>query len=195
QNSLTYNHGGYHSHHQHHFPNEQPSTPEEPSFSTTTTILSTASSYSRRQNQQPPRTAASFPPRSHTPPQILLRQQQHRKLTNTNITNTASSYLPMLKKRIRYRKLHPRETTGITEEMRFVAMRLRNDKINNPVSTPAPTSTVEDGKEKLPETCHPSLEGFIRFLVDNQHVFATLERIIDDSDDVSYAYLRKTGLE
>ncbi|KAL5061230.1 hypothetical protein RYX36_032834 [Vicia faba] len=62
-------------------------------------------------------------------------------------------------------------------------------------STPAPTSTVEDDKEQLPETCHPSLEGFIRFLVDNQHVFATLERIIDDSDDVSYAYLRKTGLE
>lgn len=31
-----------------------------------------------------------------------------------------------MKKRKRYRKLYPGETEGITEEMRFVAMRLRN---------------------------------------------------------------------
>ncbi|CAI8606341.1 unnamed protein product [Vicia faba] len=140
-----------------------------------------------------------FPASTPLPKRTTFNTRRTILLNNNNddttTTNTASSYPPMLKKRIRYRKLHPGETTGITEEMRFVAMRLRNDKINNPVSTPAPTSTVEDGKEQLPETCHPSLEGFIRFLVDNQHVFATLERIIDDSDDVSYAYLRKTGLE
>jgi hypothetical protein len=29
------------------------------------------------------------------------------------------------------------------------------------------------------------MEGFTRFLVDNQLVFTTLERLIDDSDNVS----------
>ncbi|PNY03970.1 putative inactive heme oxygenase 2 chloroplastic-like [Trifolium pratense] len=108
---------------------------------------------------------------------------------NNNDNNSSSSYQQsVLKKKNRYRKLYPGESTGITEEMRFVAMRLRNDKITT-------NYVVEDGQEQLPDTWQPSMVGFIRFLVDNQLVFTTLERLIDDSDNVSFAYLRKTGLE
>ncbi|CAJ2675478.1 unnamed protein product [Trifolium pratense] len=110
-------------------------------------------------------------------------------LNNNNDNNSSSSYQQsVLKKKNRYRKLYPGESTGITEEMRFVAMRLRKDKITN-------NYVVEDGQEQLPDTWQPSMVGFIRFLVDNQLVFTTLERLIDDSDNVSFAYLRKTGLE
>ncbi|WJX09419.1 inactive heme oxygenase 2 [Trifolium repens] len=120
---------------------------------------------------------------------IVLNNTNNNDINSNN--NSSSSYQPVaLKKRNnRYRKLYPGETTGITEEMRFVAMRLRND---NNITT---NYVVEDGEEELPDTWYPSMEGFTRFLVDNQLVFTTLERLIDDSDNVSYAYLRNTGLE
>ncbi|XP_058725178.1 probable inactive heme oxygenase 2, chloroplastic [Vicia villosa] len=110
---------------------------------------------------------------------------------DTSNNNTASSYPPMRIKKNLHRKLYPGETIGITEEMRFIAMRLRNDT----VFTPETTSTVQDDKDRVPDMWHPSMEGFIRFLVDNQLLFATLERIVDDSDNVSVVYFRKTRLE
>ncbi|KAK7310498.1 hypothetical protein RJT34_08052 [Clitoria ternatea] len=88
---------------------------------------------------------------------------------------------PTVKKRTRYRKLYPGESTGIAEEMRFVAMKLRNDTN----SQPQPDS----------DTWQPSIEGFLRYLVDSHLIFTTLQRIVDESDNVSYAYMRKTGLE
>ncbi|CAK8569536.1 unnamed protein product [Lathyrus sativus] len=117
---------------------------------------------------------------------------------NTTIddtNNTASSYPQKPKRRNPNRKLYPGEITGITEEMRFVAMRLRSDKTNTTVSTSKTTSTEQHDEEQIPDTWQPSMLGFTRFLVDNQHVFSTLERIIDHSDNDSYAYMRKTGLE
>ncbi|XP_027331347.1 probable inactive heme oxygenase 2, chloroplastic isoform X1 [Abrus precatorius] len=105
--------------------------------------------------------------------------------TNTPITTLTHSHTPKpkptVKKRKRYRRLYPGETTGITEEMRFVAMRLRNVT----VSQNQPDS----------DTWHPSMDGFLRYLVDNHLIFTTLERLVDESDNVSYAYMRKTGLE
>lgn len=53
-------------------------------------------------------------------------------------------------------------------------MKLRNDTT---VST-APSTSQDD-------TWQPSMDGFLRFLVDNNLVFATLERIVDESDNVS----------
>ncbi|KAI4336954.1 hypothetical protein L6164_015420 [Bauhinia variegata] len=117
---------------------------------------------------------------------------------------------PVLKKRIRYRKQYPGESTGITEEMRFVAMRLRN--INGKkypedtkFSGTSDNSDVEERKEeeninlddKSGEGCtwQPIMEGFLKYMVDSELVFSTVERIVDESSDVSYAYFRKTGLE
>ncbi|XP_014503511.1 probable inactive heme oxygenase 2, chloroplastic [Vigna radiata var. radiata] len=113
-----------------------------------------------------------------------------RSSTDTNITLTHShTEIPTpkpkpkspIKKRKRYRKLYPGETTGITEEMRFVAMRLHNAAVS-------PDQSDSDA-------WGASMEGFIAYLVDTHLIFATLQRIVDESDNVSYAYMRKTGLE
>ncbi|KAK3425481.1 probable inactive heme oxygenase 2, chloroplastic isoform X1 [Eucalyptus grandis] len=142
---------------------------------------------------------------------------------------------PLVKKRKRYRKLYPGETEGITEEMRFVAMRLRNvggkythrvkrsggsgsggsgsDSGSDGEAEEVATGEGEgegegegggegdaggglssDGSEGG-ETWVPSLEGFVKYLVDSKLVFDTIERVIDESSDVAYAYFRKTGLE
>ncbi|XP_039146140.1 probable inactive heme oxygenase 2, chloroplastic [Dioscorea cayenensis subsp. rotundata] len=87
----------------------------------------------------------------------------------------------VLSKRKRYRKTCPGEAEGIAQEMRFVAMRLRNSQ----------SSTDDDGGDLW----QPSLDGFLKYLVDSKLVFDTVERIVDESADVSYAYFRKTGLE
>jgi len=76
-----------------------------------------------------------------------------------------------LKKRKRYRKLYPGEATGITEEMRFVAMKLRNDAVSHDQSNF--------------DAWPASIEGFISYLVDTHLIFATLQRIVDESDNVS----------
>ncbi|XP_047309170.1 probable inactive heme oxygenase 2, chloroplastic [Impatiens glandulifera] len=120
---------------------------------------------------------------------------------------TSSTGVPrMIRKRRRYRKLNPGEKEGITEEMRFVAMKLRNvkgkrivkddgsDEEDNDTDESTQSDSIDDDDENG-ETWQPSLEGFVKFLVDSQLVFNTIERIVDESSDVSYVYFRKTGLE
>ncbi|KAL1817789.1 hypothetical protein DCAR_0522267 [Daucus carota subsp. sativus] len=111
---------------------------------------------------------------------------------------------PVLKKRRRYRKLYPGEKEGITEEMRFVAMKLRESAKAKPrVRTYPGISEVEDKSESESEgsggegeeTWQPTVEGFVKYLVDSKLVFDFVERIVDESSHVSYAYFRKTGLE
>ncbi|CAA0830295.1 Probable inactive heme oxygenase 2-chloroplastic [Striga hermonthica] len=111
---------------------------------------------------------------------------------------------PVRQQRRRYRKAYPGEKEGITEEMRFVAMRLRNSgksksransngvesEKNNEVDGDAEEKDDGDGDE-----WQPSMEGFLKYLVDSELVFRTVESIVDESTDVSYVYFRKTGLE
>ncbi|PHU18854.1 putative inactive heme oxygenase 2, chloroplastic [Capsicum chinense] len=110
---------------------------------------------------------------------------------------------PVKKKRRRYRKQYPGEKKGITEEMRFVAMKFRNsedkkksgnnDEMEDSNGYESVSSNEDDtGGE---ESWEPSMEGFIKYLVDSKLVFSTIERIVDESSDVSYAYFRRTGLE
>ncbi|KAL1190121.1 putative inactive heme oxygenase 2 [Cardamine amara subsp. amara] len=99
------------------------------------------------------------------------------------------------RKRTRYRKQYPGENIGITEEMRFVAMRLRNangKKLNPSLEE---EEEEDDDDEFKGETWRPGKEGFLKYLVDSKLVFDTIERIVDESEDVSYAYFRRTGLE
>ncbi|XP_055836033.1 probable inactive heme oxygenase 2, chloroplastic [Solanum dulcamara] len=107
------------------------------------------------------------------------------------------------RKRRRYRKQYPGEKKGITEEMRFVAMKFRNsigkkksesdDKMKD--NGYESVSSDEDDGGGGEETWKPSMEGFLKYLVDSKLVFSTIERIVDESSDVSYAYFRRTGLE
>ncbi|XP_028802952.1 probable inactive heme oxygenase 2, chloroplastic [Neltuma alba] len=126
-------------------------------------------------------------------------------VTSSSPPMSVNNAPPVLKKRKRYRKLYPGESTGITEEMRFVAMRLRNingkkysdnenstDGADN--SNSLETSNEEDNCSE-DETWQPSMEGFLKYLVDSKLIFTTVERIVDESGDVSYAYFRRNGLE
>ncbi|XP_074365792.1 putative inactive heme oxygenase 2, chloroplastic isoform X2 [Apium graveolens] len=94
---------------------------------------------------------------------------------------------PVLKKRRRYRKQYPGEKQGITEEMRFVAMKLRESSKVKPRTRTYPgisqihqdgseSSGIESEEREGDETWVPSMDGFAKYLVDN-------------------AYFRKTGLE
>ncbi|KAL5777838.1 hypothetical protein ACOSP7_010764 [Xanthoceras sorbifolium] len=169
-----------------------------------------------------------------SPPLILCCSDPSLSSTATSSTTTTNSTAviltsngtapPVVKKRKRYRKLYPGENQGITEEMRFVAMRLRNIKGKNfpSLNTNSDSEYSQDSSDddeevegaakedeeedeakeddsssvdSAGETWKPSMEGFVKYLVDTRLVFNTIERIVDESDDVAYAYFRKTGLE
>lgn len=111
---------------------------------------------------------------------------------------------PVKKKRKAYRRMRPGETEGITEEMRFVAMKLREkklkvkaDKADKKNSENENDSDSENDNENGNDdvTWEPELDGFLRYLVDSRFVFSTIERLVDESQDVSFAYFRNTGLE
>ncbi|KAF3951377.1 hypothetical protein CMV_022962 [Castanea mollissima] len=117
-------------------------------------------------------------------------------------TTTTTSAPPIIKRRKRYRRQYPGESIGITEEMRFVAMRLRN--VKGKKYTKDSLGEDEEGDDNLASdndgddgavTWQPSMEGFLNYLVDSKLVFNTVERIVDESSHVAYAYFRKTGLE
>ncbi|VVA98546.1 unnamed protein product [Arabis nemorensis] len=122
-----------------------------------------------------------------------------RRSSSTPPVTVPSNQKASKRKRTKYRKQHPGESVGITEEMRFVAMRLRN--VNGNKVDPCHSDTERDKVEEKNdyelegETWRPSKEGLLKFLVDSKLVFNTIERIVDESEDVSYAYFRRTGLE
>lgn len=62
-------------------------------------------------------------------------------------------------------------------------MRLRN--VNGKKVDPANDKAQEEDDELEGETWSPSKEGFLNFLVDSKLVFETIERIVDESEDVS----------
>lgn len=118
---------------------------------------------------------------------------------------------PVRRRRRRYRKLYPGEKKGITEEMRFVAMRLH--KISKPKKSKKSGESSGGGKESENvsldendkatskqeeevdngglngESWQPSMEGFLKYLVDSKLVFSTIERIVDESSDVSCKFM------
>ncbi|KZV45198.1 hypothetical protein F511_11798 [Dorcoceras hygrometricum] len=114
------------------------------------------------------------------------------------------------RERRRYRKQYPGEAKGITEEMRFVTMKLRTGgkRKSKGASAGAEAGIDEEelrikGKEDegLKDnggnggSWEPSMEGFLKYLVDSKLIFDAIEHIVDESSDVSYVYFRKTGLE
>ncbi|CAH9088054.1 unnamed protein product [Cuscuta europaea] len=84
-------------------------------------------------------------------------------------------------------KRYPGETKGFVEEMRFVAMKHHT------------RDQAKEG-EKEPEgqpvaKWEPSVEGYLKFLVDSKLVYDTLEKIVGNAPFPDYAEFRNTGLE
>ncbi|KAH6829389.1 Plant heme oxygenase family protein [Perilla frutescens var. hirtella] len=85
------------------------------------------------------------------------------------------------------KKRYPGEAKGFVEEMRFVAMKLHTK------------DQAKEG-EKEPQgqpiaKWEPSVEGYLKFLVDSKLVYDTLESIVEKAAFPEYAEFRNTGLE
>ncbi|KAL4291220.1 hypothetical protein GQ457_14G011920 [Hibiscus cannabinus] len=90
------------------------------------------------------------------------------------------------KKRKQYRKQYPGKNKNITEEMRFVALRLCNIKSKKLTSSSGSYTRIDT--ENTQSEDEEGMEGFVKYLVDSKLVFNTLERIVDESNDVASEY-------
>lgn len=82
------------------------------------------------------------------------------------------------------------ERRGFVDEMRAVAMKLHTKE-----QAKEGEKEVKGPEEMSPAKWEPSVEGYLKFLVDSKLVYDTLERIIDEAPVAYYAEFRNTGLE
>lgn len=125
-----------------------------------------------------------------SPPNPLSFVAKIANLRMTMNRTAATAVVAATKTAEKQKKRYPGEAKGFVEEMRFVAMRLH---------------TKEQAKEGEKETTspeerpvtkwEPTIEGYLRFLVDSKLVYDTLEGIIDKATFSSYAEFKNTGLE
>ncbi|MCD7468352.1 Heme oxygenase 1 [Datura stramonium] len=146
---------------------------------------------------------ASMTPLSQSQPLLektqftVLKKTQNQFLSIPFSRFTQSSKLFLKKSRMvvvsattaaeKSNKRYPGEAKGFVEEMRFVAMKLHT------------RDQAKEG-EKEPEgqpmaKWEPSVEGYLKFLVDSKLVFDTLEKIVEKAPFPEYAEFRNTGLE
>ncbi|XP_061356355.1 heme oxygenase 1, chloroplastic-like [Gastrolobium bilobum] len=88
------------------------------------------------------------------------------------------------------KKLYPDESKGFVEEMRFVAMKLHTKD-----QAKEGEKEVTEPEERAVTKWDPTIDGYLRFLVDSKLVYDTLEKIIEEAAYPSYAEFRNTGLE
>ncbi|KAI6681670.1 heme oxygenase 1, chloroplastic-like [Syzygium oleosum] len=88
------------------------------------------------------------------------------------------------------KKRYPGEAKGFVEEMRFVAMKLHTRD-----QAKEGEKEVKEPEERSVAKWEPSVDGYLKFLVDSKLVYDTLERIVEDSAFPFYAEFRNTGLE
>ena len=74
------------------------------------------------------------------------------------------------------KKRYPGESKGFVEEMRFVAMKLHTRE-----QAKEGEKAVKEPEERSVTKWEPTIEGYLRFLVDSKLVYYTLEKIIDDT--------------
>lgn len=105
-----------------------------------------------------------------------------RKMTFKTATVVVSATTAEMPK-----KRYPGEAKGFVEEMRFVAMKLHTkDQAKEGEKEPQGKSLAK---------WEPSIDGYLRFLVDSKLVYDTLEAIVQKAAFLSYAEFKNTGLE
>ncbi|KAG6740020.1 hypothetical protein POTOM_057654 [Populus tomentosa] len=107
------------------------------------------------------------------------------------------------------KKRYPGEAKGFVEEMRFVAMKLHTRE-----QAKEGEKEVKEKEEEAVRKWEPSIDGYLKFLVDSKLVYDTLEEIVEkasfpfcdsaksgvwhferETDGAQYAEFRNTGLE
>ncbi|XP_061364094.1 heme oxygenase 1, chloroplastic-like [Gastrolobium bilobum] len=74
------------------------------------------------------------------------------------------------------KKRYPGESKGFVEEMRFVAMKLHTKD-----QAKEGEKEVMEPEERAVTKWDPTIDGYIRFLVDSKLVYDTLEKIIEEA--------------
>ncbi|XP_041003247.1 heme oxygenase 1, chloroplastic [Juglans microcarpa x Juglans regia] len=87
-------------------------------------------------------------------------------------------------------KRYPGESKGFVEEMRFVAMKLHTKD-----QAKEGEKDVKEPEERPVAKWDPTIDGYLRFLVDSKLVYDTLEGIVEKAAFPVYAEFRNTGLE
>ncbi|CAN0838660.1 Heme oxygenase 1, chloroplastic [Linum grandiflorum] len=90
----------------------------------------------------------------------------------------------------KHKKRYPGEGKGFVEEMRFVAMKLHTRE-----QAKEGEKEVKKPEEQAIPKWEPSVDGYMRFLVDSKLVYDTLEQIVDSAPHPIYAEFKNTGLE
>ncbi|XP_010533161.1 PREDICTED: heme oxygenase 1, chloroplastic-like isoform X1 [Tarenaya hassleriana] len=88
------------------------------------------------------------------------------------------------------KKRYSGESKGFVEEMKFVAMRLHTKE-----QAKEGEKETKSPEERPVAKWEPTIDGYLRFLVDSKLVYDTLEGIIDKAAFPSYAEFKNTGLE
>ena len=82
------------------------------------------------------------------------------------------------------KKRYPGEAKGFVEEMRFVAMKLHTKE-----QAKEGEKEVKEPEERTVTKWDPTVDGYLRFLVDSKLVYDTLEGIVDKAAFPSCEFL------
>lgn len=74
------------------------------------------------------------------------------------------------------KKRYPGESKAFVEEMRFVAMKLHTKE-----QAKEGEKEVKEPEERTVVKWEPTIDGYLRFLVDSKLVYDTLEKIVEDA--------------
>ncbi|KAK8520436.1 hypothetical protein V6N13_031113 [Hibiscus sabdariffa] len=105
-----------------------------------------------------------------------------RMATKSYVVSASTAEMP--------RKRYPGEAKGFVEEMRFVAMKLHTRE-----QAKEGEKEVKQPEERSVRQWEPTIDGYLKFLVDSKLVYDTLESIVDKPTFPIYAEFKNTGLE
>ncbi|XP_030940343.1 heme oxygenase 1, chloroplastic [Quercus lobata] len=150
-------------------------------------LTSISHNFTKLQLQTPPNTFAFNPNPSllsRSTSSLRFRREITRMPLKAGAVSVSATTAEKPKKR------YPGESKGFVEEMRFVAMKLHTKE-----QAREGEKEVKEPEERTVTKWDPTVDGYLRFLVDSKLVYDTLEGIVDKAAFPSYAEFRNTGLE
>ncbi|CAN6882022.1 hypothetical protein Bca4012_071961 [Brassica carinata] len=124
-----------------------------------------------------------------SPPKPLLAlpgNQNLRMSTNKTSVVIAATTAPAASEK--QKKRYPGESKGFVEEMRFVAMKLHTKE-----QAKEGEKETKSPEERPVAKWEPTVDGYLRFLVDSKLVYDTLEEL--QATSPTYTEFKNTGLE
>ncbi|KAL4297350.1 hypothetical protein GQ457_12G023770 [Hibiscus cannabinus] len=132
-----------------------------------------------------------FPPPPHFSSSFILKNFSYSKALSFKLPRMVTrSVVVSATTAEKPGKRYPGEAKGFVEEMRFVAMKLHTRD-----QAKEGEKEVKQPEERTVKVWEPTVDGYLKFLVDSKLVYDTLEGIIDKAAFPSYAEFRNTGLE